>query len=331
MSTVTSVLEQVAILISVLAVASTGICTIAWLAHWTLSKFSAAHRDSVWRAAICSIITSFVVAAAAPGVPLGWWQSRVQPTATSTNSHQRLSDSQTTAVVPGSLVDLHSGFESSSSDKASSESVPAQWEMNWSVAFALCWATVAAWLLIRFVGSIALANSIARTVTVGVSAESDTAIDRAMKRLGIRNADRIRVGISKQVDVPCVVGIWRPAIVLPADSATWSLSKYEMVLTHELAHVQRFDVLFHWMSQLACSVAWFNPLVWLSATRSSIERQKTCDDRVIDGGTAATDYSESLLEIATGMAGRSAIMTGAVSMAQPPLKQRLSSVLAVGG
>ncbi len=41
MSTVVSILEQVAVLISVLAVASTGICAIAWFGHWALRNSSA--------------------------------------------------------------------------------------------------------------------------------------------------------------------------------------------------------------------------------------------------------------------------------------------------
>jgi beta-lactamase regulating signal transducer with metallopeptidase domain len=335
-STVVSILEQVAVLISVVAVASTGIYVIAWIGHSMLRHSSAAHRDSVWRAATCSILASFVVAATAPGVPLGWWQSHIEESDVRATAHQRLpdaqhlADSQKAAAVPGGHANLRTEFESNSPENASSESVPVQWEMNWPVAFALCWAAAAAWLLIRFFRSVALASSIARTVRVASSSKSDAALGRAIDRLGIRNVARFRIGISEHVAVPCVVGIWRPTIVLPESSESWTLPKLEMVLTHELAHIQRFDVLFHWMNQLACSLAWFNPLVWLSTARSSIEREKACDDRVIDGGAAPTDYSESLLEIAMNMTGRSAMMAGAVSMAQPPLKQRLSSVLAVG-
>lgn len=324
MNAATSVLEQVAILISVVAVASTGICAIAWFGHWALRNSSAAHRDSVWRAAVCSIIASFVVAAAAPEVPLGWWQNPTDKAVAVSSVDQRLSDS------PASAMPVHTVNLRLRNEGRASETAPARWSMNWPVAFALAWAMVAAWLLVRFIGSVAIANSIARTVSVASSSESDAAFGRTIDRLGIRNVARVRVGISKQVVVPCVVGIWRPTIVLPESSETWTLSKYEMVLTHELAHIQRFDVLFHWISQLACCLVWFNPLVWLSAARSFIEREIACDNRVIDGGATPTDYSESLLEIATGIAKRSARMAGAVSMAQPPLKQRLSSVLAVG-
>ena len=100
-----------------------------------------------------------------------------------------------------------------------------------------------------------------------------------------------------------------------------------MVLAHELAHIQRHDIAWHWLNRLACALAWFNPLIWFASRKSVLERERACDDRVIEFGFKATDYSRSLVDVAAMMSGK-ASLTAAVSMAEPPLKQRLRSILA---
>ncbi len=83
------------------------------------------------------------------------------------------------------------------------------------------------------------------------------------------------------------------------------------------------------LCRVACCFAGFNPLTWLAARGCAIEREHACDDRVIGAGFDAADYGQSLLEIAAAMSGRRVPLVG-ISMAQPPLRQRLENVLTAG-
>ena len=100
-----------------------------------------------------------------------------------------------------------------------------------------------------------------------------------------------------------------------------------MVIQHELAHIQRRDVLLGWVSHFACSLSWFNPLIWILDCRCKVEREQACDDRVLNLGVPATDYGACLLEISESLSGKSRNLRGAIALTEPPLKRRLAMIL----
>ena len=81
-------------------------------------------------------------------------------------------------------------------------------------------------------------------------------------------------------EVALSVGISRPAILLPRVAQTWSPERLESILLHELAHVKRWDNLSNVVSQWACILHWYNPLVWWTAGKLKVERERACDDQV---------------------------------------------------
>jgi hypothetical protein len=128
--------------------------------------------------------------------------------------------------------------------------------------------------------------------------------------------------------MPIVCGVWRPAIVVPADAAHWSDERRRVVVLHELAHIKRRDCLTQSLAQLVCAAYWFNPIVWLAARRMRAERERACDDFVLAAGEKGPDYAAHLLDIAKTAQHRRMTPIVGLAMARPSqLEGRLLAIL----
>ncbi len=117
------------------------------------------------------------------------------------------------------------------------------------------------------------------------------------RRLGMRTAPAI--AWCQRVSVPVVVGLARPLVLLPASLASGlSLDQLEALLTHELAHIRRYDLLVNLLQRLAEALLFFHPAVWYVSRQMSIERENCCDDLVVATGCGRLQYADALVRMA---------------------------------
>jgi len=141
-------------------------------------------------------------------------------------------------------------------------------------------------------------------------------------------ARHVRLRQASGPAMPMTWGIRRPTILIPADADEWSAERRRDVLLHELAHVKRHDFLTQLVARVGCAVYWFHPLVWLAATRLREERERACDDHVLNAGASPSVYATHLLEIARDLRAARATVLASVAMARPAqLATRLLDVL----
>ena len=146
--------------------------------------------------------------------------------------------------------------------------------------------------------------------------------------LGLKR--RVALLESNHRAMPMVWGIWRPKLLVPAESGTWSTERRRVVLLHELAHVKRWDCLWQMVVQVACAVYWFHPLVWVVRRSMQAECERACDDLVLEAGSKPSDYASHLLEIASGLHAERLSGVAAIAMARPSrLEGRLLAILDV--
>ncbi|NNE68811.1 MAG: M56 family metallopeptidase, partial [Rhodothermales bacterium] len=128
--------------------------------------------------------------------------------------------------------------------------------------------------------------------------------------------------------MPVTWGGRKPVVLLPSDADSWSEDRRRYVLTHEFAHIRRWDCTTQGVAQLACALYWFNPLVWVASRRLRIERERACDDQVLMAGGKASTYAEHLLDIARSLRATLVSPLGAVAMARPSqLEGRVLAIL----
>src|SRR5439155_1479877 len=131
-----------------------------------------------------------------------------------------------------------------------------------------------------------------------------------------------------ETDVPVTWGIVYPVILLPSTAAQWDEEQRIAVLTHELAHVKRFDALTQLVAQLALALLWFHPLVWMAVRRMRLEREHACDDFVLVAGARPSRYADDLLGLARRLTRPTAPAAAALAMARrSELEGRLLAIL----
>jgi bla regulator protein blaR1 len=136
-------------------------------------------------------------------------------------------------------------------------------------------------------------------------------LDAVRQRLNIRRP--IALVLSDEVTEPGVWGVRRPTVVVPASMpGELSAEELEVVFLHELVHVHRRDNLISHLHMSLCCLFWFHPLVWWIDRRLLVERERACDDRVVELSGASEVYARSLVKVLRlGLGWRLAGVSGA--------------------
>ena len=132
-----------------------------------------------------------------------------------------------------------------------------------------------------------------QVVAAHVPAWLEEILVQASSKLGIKR--NVRLGLSDVVSVPTLVGVFRPVILLPP-SAMLGLtpSQLELIILHELAHVQRFDFALNVAQSVVESLLFFHPCVWWLSQQIREEREFIVDDIVVSKCDRAS-YVDALL------------------------------------
>ncbi|MEM7385671.1 MAG: M56 family metallopeptidase [Verrucomicrobiota bacterium] len=109
-------------------------------------------------------------------------------------------------------------------------------------------------------------------------------------------ARKVTVALSSKVSIPCVIGAFRPVILLPVAALTGlSQSQLQALLAHELAHIRRHDYLVNWLQAFVETLLFFHPAVWWIGQRIREEREHCCDDEAVRVAGDLRGYAEALL------------------------------------
>jgi bla regulator protein blaR1 len=96
---------------------------------------------------------------------------------------------------------------------------------------------------------------------------------------------------------PGIFGIFRPVLLLP-EGITDRLAPEHVkaILAHELCHVRRRDNLTAAIHMAVEAIFWFHPLTWWLGVRLVEERERACDEEVLQLGNEPQVYAESILK-----------------------------------
>ena len=116
---------------------------------------------------------------------------------------------------------------------------------------------------------------------------------------GEKRRRKVELRISGQVNAPCAVGLFKPAVLIP--EWLWdrlSCEELRQIMLHESAHLDRYDDWTNLLQKLAIAVFPLNPaLVWMER-RLCLEREMACDDAVLRAEISPKMYAACLTGLA---------------------------------
>lgn len=126
---------------------------------------------------------------------------------------------------------------------------------------------------------------------------------------------------------PGVVG-WRdPVLLMPADiDQHLTPSELQTIVAHELCHVRRRDNFTASLHMAAEAVFWFYPPVWWIGGRLIDERERACDEDVLDRVDSPHDYARGILNVCKRYAASPLSSVSGVGSAN--VRARIEAILA---
>jgi beta-lactamase regulating signal transducer with metallopeptidase domain len=131
-----------------------------------------------------------------------------------------------------------------------------------------------------------------------------------------------------RASTPMLIRLFRPAIVLP--DRGYTDEQLKSALLHELTHLRRKDIWIKWLTVLAVSVHWFNPVVWLMRREISRACELACDEAVIEkmDDDGKQSYGDTLIAVAATSKIPHMVLSTTMCEQKKSLKERLAAIMA---
>lgn len=153
-------------------------------------------------------------------------------------------------------------------------------------------------------------------------------VSRLAERLSITR--KVDIWISGLIDTPMIIGFLKPTILLPIASINQlSVVQLEAILLHELAHIRRNDYLINIYISSLRILFFFNPFCRMLIDSVRQEREKSCDDWVLQFRFDPHQYASALFQLETARSGAFSLGIAAGGANKSFLLERIERILNV--
>jgi HEAT repeat protein/beta-lactamase regulating signal transducer with metallopeptidase domain len=283
----------------------------------------AAARHAAWTAVLGSLFVLAFLSPMSRGLSIPLLPESVVPAATAAPAVQvAVPPAHHSGSVAAAAVER---LPESSRPPASAAAVQTSW--SWKRWLILSYLLGACLMLSRLALGLSLSRRLVRNSRELTDPDLHSVCSRLCAIAGLRETPMLLA--SSLTRVPLAGGCWKPWIALPENWRSWSPSKLESVLAHELAHVRRGDSWTHLLVSVLRSLYWFHPAIWLVSSRISKLAEEACDNLAVSWTGSRIGYARHLLEVASALQGSPArIALAALPMAKrSAVGQRIEAII----
>ncbi|WP_010277595.1 M56 family metallopeptidase [Paenibacillus senegalensis] len=151
--------------------------------------------------------------------------------------------------------------------------------------------------------------------------------DQKLITILLNGKSRVRLSRNRFISSPMLIGIVNPHIIIP--DHRFNEKQLRHMLLHEIVHLKRLDIAIKWLTMIAVSVHWFNPLIYLVRREVNFTCELACDEKVInqlDPGEKR-DYADTLLSIAAAHRYGGGLPQAMMVEEKMHLKERLVAIM----
>jgi beta-lactamase regulating signal transducer with metallopeptidase domain len=179
------------------------------------------------------------------------------------------------------------------------------------------------WFAIRLVYNYFQTNQLKTKGLTLLNEEWQQKIMQLAEKLNIEK--KVSAYFSKYIDTPMMIGFLKPVILLPVAMINHlSAQQFEAILLHELAHIRRNDYLLNLLQSIIDTVLFFNPFTWWITKNIREEREKCCDEMVLQLSDPY-HYARALLALEEPLRNRALVMTAVGKRSQ--LLHRIKNIM----
>jgi beta-lactamase regulating signal transducer with metallopeptidase domain len=255
---------------------STLVACVAVGLAWTLRKSEARFRHATWVLASLKFL-----------VPFALLEQIGQRLAT-----RHVFETTSNAVVT-TVVDIGRPF--TGSQAALHARSTAVHSFPWLLCIVLLWAAGAAAVVFTWMVRMQRVRGLVRAAVPQFAGREVDTLRNLESMVGLRRP--LPLLFSKDCMEPGVFGIIRPVLLWPEGiSAHLDDAQVSAIVAHEVWHVRRRDNLLALLHMCVEAAFWFHPLVWWMGARLLEERERSCDEAVLQIGNEPAQYADAILK-----------------------------------
>lgn len=190
------------------------------------------------------------------------------------------------------------------------------------------WLLIVGLLIFQTVGRMWSTSQRLKSTTQPADDDIQSDVAALAKALGMKKVPYVHM--ADTIAQPFVWGWLRGDVYLPFSfSSMGTVDQRHAILTHELAHVHRWDAALNHLQNFVQALFFFHPLVWWTNQKIRQEREKCCDEIVLStSNVQPKDYCEAIvgmlaLEYASHQTTPALAVTGSIKN----VKERITTML----
>jgi beta-lactamase regulating signal transducer with metallopeptidase domain len=160
----------------------------------------------------------------------------------------------------------------------------------------LTWALGATLFGLRLTGSMVYVAYLVRSMSPIYHQNVYQTFTQMALHFGIK--DSIRIGESKHISSPMILGLIKPVILFPIGMINQlETEEVDSILAHELAHFVRKDIYINVIQTTIEAILYYHPAIWWISANIRVERENCCDEMAISYLGDNIKYAKTLVKM----------------------------------